>query len=114
MSDQFGSYRINPAFDRHPAEANIIGKILAGFGEIEFLVVRSVGHALAMEDQIWKALYRLRITSARLEMADTLLKPVYSLTGLGEEHAIARVMVSRCLTIRNQYAHCNWADHSSY
>jgi hypothetical protein len=114
MSDQFGSYRINPAFDRHPEEAAIIGRILAGFGEIEFLVVRCAGHAVAMEDQMWRAFYRLRMTSARLELADAFMKPAYSLIGLRIEYDITYDMVIRCLAIRNQYAHCNWADHSAF
>jgi hypothetical protein len=112
MSDQFGSYRINPAFDRHREEAAIIGRILASFGEIEFSVCRNAGHATNMPEQVPKALYRLRMTSARLELADALMKSAFVSANLGEEYAETQVMVSRCLQIRNQYAHCNWADHA--
>src|ERR1700722_12359280 len=110
MSDAYGSYRVNPAFDRHPREGKVVGKLLASFSEIEFAVCRNAGHAAQLPDQINKALYRLRATSSRIAAADAIARPVFRSVGLGEEYLTAYAMVGICLRIRNQFAHCNWAD----
>jgi hypothetical protein len=110
MSDQHGSYRINPAFDRFPEEANLIGRILASFGEIEFSICRNAGHAANMPESVSKALYRLRTTSGRIDSADAFMRPAFAMFCLSDEYAIAHSAVLRCLKIRNQFAHCNWAD----
>src|SRR5580692_6983752 len=104
-------FRINPAFDRYPIEAQYVGKLLAGFAEIEFSVCRSAGYAAGMERDVLKALYRLRATSSRIAAADALGKPGFREADLLTEYATALGMVGICLRIRNQFAHCNWADH---
>lgn len=104
-------YRINPAFDRFPEEARLIGKLLAGFGEIEFSVCRTAGHAAGIPDDVVKALYRLRATSSRITAADALARSKFIGGRLGPEYEITQTMVSTCLRIRNQFAHCNWTDH---
>ncbi len=104
------AYRINPAFDRFPAEAALVGRILASFGEIELTVCHNAGHAIDLHGITMKALYRLRATSQRLDVADEFMKWVYYRVGLAEEYDIAIGMVRHCLKIRNQYSHCNWAD----
>jgi hypothetical protein len=112
MTEPFVVYNINPAFDRHPDEARLVGRILASFGEIEFSVCRNAGNATNMGEQIRKAFYRLRMTSGRFAMANALAKPIFVSAGLSEEYSETGAMVERCLQIRNQYAHCNWADHA--
>jgi hypothetical protein len=69
------TYRINPAFDRFPAEAAIIGRILASFGEIELSICRNAGDALNLQGLVLKALYRLRATSQHI---DALMWPTSS------------------------------------
>jgi hypothetical protein len=109
--DAYGPYRINPAFDRFPEEALLVGKLLAGFGEIEFAICRNAGHAAGMPEAIGKALYRLRATSSRIDAADALARGKFGEAGLGAEYEISQRMVWVCLRIRNQFAHCNWTDH---
>ena len=109
--DKLKGYRINPAFDRHPDEAKLIGLILASFGEIELMVCKVAGTALGSEETVVRAFYRLRMTSARLEMANVLAGPVFTLHGLEQEYETLAAGMNRALKIRNQYAHCNWADH---
>jgi hypothetical protein len=107
-------FRINPAFDRFPREAHFVGRILACFGEIEFSVCRNAGHASGMpDDAIPKALYRLRATSSRLDAADAIMRPVFALNGLIDEYRIADAGIGHCVRLRNQYAHCNWADNET-
>jgi hypothetical protein len=105
------TFRINPAFDRFPNEAQLIGKLLAGFGEIEFSVCRNAGHAARNVVDIIKALYRLRATSSRIDAADALARGQFHAANLGMQDQTAQTMVGICLRIRNQFAHCLWADH---
>ncbi len=109
--DEFGPYRINPAFDQFPEEARIVGKLLASFGEIEYSVCRNAGHATRLEESVIKALYRLRATSSRFEAADALAATPFAQAGFASEYKRAREMVQTCLRIRNQFAHCNWGTH---
>jgi hypothetical protein len=104
-------YRINSAFQRHPIEAAIIGRLLAAFGELEVTVCRNAGEAMNALHPILKALYRLRATSGRFQAADALMRSIYDGAGLAAEYQLTLGMVCHCLKIRNQFAHCNWADH---
>ena len=100
----------NPALSRFPTEAAIIGKMVVGFGELEYMVCNIAGMALNNSDVMFKALYRLRATSARINTADTLMQPAFRAVNMANEQAKAFAAVRYCLRIRNQYAHCNWAD----
>lgn len=102
--------RINPAFHRHPQQGRIVGRILAAFGELEFTFCRNAGTALDNLYPVLKALYRIKTTSARIASADALTRPLYRKHGLGDEYVSVHAMMGYCLRIRNQYAHCNWAD----
>jgi hypothetical protein len=101
---------INPAINRHPAEAAIIGRIVVAFGELEYMTVLCAGKAFNNLTAILKSLYRVRSTSSRIEAADALMRRVYHEAGLGGAYGVAYGAVKYCLRIRNQYAHCNWAD----
>ncbi|TWB44344.1 hypothetical protein [Nitrospirillum pindoramense] len=110
MSDAYGPYRINPAFDDFPAEAAHVGKILASFGEIEHLVCLNAAHACSLTYEVLKALYRLRSTSSRIDAADALAAPRFSEVGLQREYTQTLCMVRLSLKIRNQFAHCMWGS----
>jgi hypothetical protein len=105
------TYRINPAFERFPAEANIVGFILSSFGELEFTICMSARAALQMGNSFLKTLYKIRATSSRINTADGLMRPTYEAHGLIKDYDLALTMMRYCLNIRNQYAHCNWADN---
>lgn len=107
------NYRINPAFDRHPAEAALIGRILSSFGELEIMLCRNAGRALQSAVTVMRTLYRIRMTSTRIDVADGLMKPTFAAYGLTDDYDLALGMLRHCLKIRNQYAHCNWADSLS-
>ena len=113
-----------PAFDRFPKEAAIIGRLLAGYAELEFTfglcaerAVRKVqhpGYPNAVEHKAdnrhvaLKALYRLRSESGRLQVADALARSEYTHIGLEAPYADAIGAIRHCLKIRNQFAHCHW------
>jgi hypothetical protein len=103
-------WTINPAFERFPGEAARIGRILASFGEIEIAFCNRAGQATRLVNPVMKALYSLRSTSQRLEVAHQLMQPVFVEHNLGELYETMRGVVGYCLKIRNQYAHCNWGD----
>jgi len=110
------------AFTKFPAEAAIIGRLLAGYGELEFALALCVDRATRKFDPNAvpykadarhlgiKALYRLRSESSRLEVADALMRADYVEMGLEDDYAEALGGIRLCLKIRNQYAHCHWAD----
>jgi len=107
--------RINPAFRRHPDEAEIIGRLVVGFGEIELAHCRNAAKALrfyrmALYDTVMNTLYRIRSTSTRIETADNLMRPMFVDEKLGAEYADCVRQILHCQKIRNQFAHCNWAD----
>jgi hypothetical protein len=106
------AYKINPAFDRFPEEAKLVGLILSSFGELELTVRQCANAALQAKDSsILKTLHRLRATSSRIDVADGLMRLAYEEHGLEDEYDEAIKMLRHCLSIRNQFAHCNWADH---
>jgi hypothetical protein len=104
-------FRPNPAFDRFPAEAALVGRMLSGFGEIEITTCRNAANATSLGNIAWKVLYGIGATSARIDTADRLMHPYFEEHGLGQHHKTAIGMVRHCIKIRNQYAHCNWGDH---
>jgi hypothetical protein len=105
------TYRINPAFERFPAEASLVGQILSAFGELEITVCRNAGQALQSFITVMRTLYKLRMTSSRMDVADGLSRPTFAAYDLGADYDSTMIMVRHCLKIRNQFAHCNWADH---
>jgi hypothetical protein len=103
--------RINPAFHRHPDEAAIIGRLVVAFGELEYITVTIAGRAMSHREAVYRALYRLRSTSSRIEAADALMRPTFIANDLDGEYGHMIGAVRYCLRIRNQYSHCNWTDN---
>jgi hypothetical protein len=100
----------SPSLHRFPAEASIIGRMVVGFGELEILTCKIADLATANSTIVLKALYNLRATSARIEFARTISAPIFAAESLSEPFNITFDAVVDCLKIRNQYAHCQWAD----
>jgi hypothetical protein len=100
-----------PAFHRFPKEADLIGRVLVGFGELEFILAQCVGQVLQNENVALRVIFRLGGTSARIDTADALARDSYAAVNLANEFALTLAAVAYCYSIRNQYAHCHWADH---
>jgi hypothetical protein len=105
---------ILPAFDRHPKEGEIIGRIVVGYGELEFELALCATWVIRDRDVAFKVMYRGRGESQRVSMADALMRPMLKEPEFKSfyEHTIADVR--HCLKIRNEYAHCNWFDHPDH
>jgi hypothetical protein len=105
--------RLLPSFDRHLKEAAIIGRILAGYGELELLLGQCAGSVIDDQDRALRAIFRIISESARLGVADAIARHGFVQAGLRNEYCDAYGAAKHCLLLRNQYAHCHWADHHS-
>lgn len=103
----------NPSLLRFPAESAIVGRLVVGFGELEVLVCKIADLATANSSIVLRALYNLRATSARIDFARTISAPMFGAAKLSEPFSITFNAVKECIEIRNQYAHCQWADDPS-
>lgn len=102
-----------PGFDSYPSECDIIGRLVVGYGELEFSLAWCVSQIIDDPDSTFKAIFRVRGESNRIDIADAL--------GIGHVPAgTERGMFERaiggmrfCLKVRNQYAHSNWINSGS-
>jgi hypothetical protein len=99
-----------PAFHRFPNEATILGRIMAGYGELEFSLAHCISQAIDDLDMTLKAMFRARGEKQRVQIADALGRKAYSALGLETQFSEAVAGMLFCSQIRNQYAHCMWHD----
>ncbi len=92
-------------------EASIIGRILAGYGELEFEFADCLKHFAHDMHSAFAALFRLRSESGRIQVADALIRGPIAALGLGTQYKDTYDAMLHCLKIRNQYAHCHWLEH---
>jgi hypothetical protein len=98
------------AFLKFPAEAAIIGRLIAGYGELEFGFALCLGRAIGDQNAAAKTLFRLRGEDSRLQVADALMRRRYSDQNLTDAYNTAIGAMRHCKAIRNQYAHCHWLE----
>src|SRR5437588_12479148 len=99
---------VMPAFTTCPKEAAIIGRLLAGYGEIEFIVYECLKMALGNSAIAARILFRVRSEKTRLDLADAVLRPVCDSHSLDKDYELAIAGAHYCRKVRNQYAHCHW------
>ena len=99
---------IMPAFDQYEKEGRIIGRLLAGYGELEFELSNCVGSAIQDPDIAIKVLFRARSESLRIDIADALAYSKFKDIGLENQYADSFGAIRFCRKIRNQFAHCHW------
>src|SRR4051794_31432912 len=85
-----GQYRtIQRAFQLCPEEGAIIGRLLAGYGELEVDLALCVAATLDDDvDTAFRIMFRLRGESQRIEIADAFIQQHYS-AGLRSEYGEA-------------------------
>ena len=93
-----------PAFIRFPQEAAIIGRLLAGYGELEFELSRCLGAALGDDNTAARALFRVRGEKQRILTADALMRHKYHAADLETRYSETIACMHWCRTARNQYA----------
>jgi len=63
-----------PALHRFPDEAARIGRIVAAFGELEFILAVCLGEVLSDRDTALRTIFRLASGRARIDTLDALLR----------------------------------------
>jgi hypothetical protein len=101
---------IMPCFDRFPREGNIIGRLLAGYGELELEMCACVAAATDDLNGAIKRLFGLRGEYQRIKTANSMMKASYVSVGLASKYDRTMANMDWCRTVRNQYVHCNWYD----
>jgi hypothetical protein len=99
-----------PAFHQWPDEAAIVGRLLVDYGELEFDLALSMGHAISNKRQGLRDFFKTRTAKARIELAEEKASPWMRPTGVGDEFAEAITAMRVCKDIRNGFAHCHWAS----
>jgi hypothetical protein len=114
MAAALGMLRFSDIMSAYPSEAEIIGRIVIGYGELEIALMNCVQMGRGGDhDTVLKAMFRARGELQRIEIADVLGRQVFANLGLEREFAKAIDDMNYCRTIRNQYAHCIWHDDGS-
>jgi hypothetical protein len=99
-----------PAFDRFPQEGNLIGRLLAGYGELELELCSCLATVTDDLDGAAKMLFGTRGEKKRIDTADTAMKEAFAKAKLKKEYSHTIECMHWCRELRNQYAHCNWYD----
>jgi hypothetical protein len=104
---------ILPPFLKFDQEASIIGRLLAGYTNLEVTLMNCVQVVRDDFDAVLKAMFRRRGATRRINIADEFGRQFYRDRGLGTEFDTGVGAVRHCMEIRNKYAHCVWHnDHS--
>src|SRR3954454_10136682 len=92
-------------FKNFPAEDEIIGRLLAGYGELEADLVICVQTPSGNFDSVFKAIFRHRPLTERINEAERLGSAAFNGLKLGNDFNEAIASMRHCLRVRNQYAH---------
>jgi len=101
------------AFNKYKEEGTIIGRLLAGYADIELCLFHCVNVARDDFDTVYKVMFKARGETRRIDMANIFGKQKYHELGLGTQFEMAISTTQYCLKIRNQYAHSLWYDDYS-
>jgi hypothetical protein len=101
---------ILPAFWRYPKEGQIIGRMVAGYADLEFELSICVGTVLGDQDRAIRTIFRVRGEDQRIQTADALMRSAFEDAGLREPYCDMIADLGWCKATRNRYAHCHWYD----
>ena len=102
-----------PVFLDAPEEANIIGRLITGYGELEFDLAMCLSRFTHDRESAFRAMFRVRSEGGRLHIAESLLFGPLTSLGLRNEYTDVKGAMRYCLRIRNQYAHCHWGEYNN-
>jgi hypothetical protein len=100
-------------FSKFSEEGDTIGRLLAGYSNIEVSLFHAVHVATGDFDPALRKMFGLRSESKRIDAAEQLGLPEYQRLNLAAEFQEALTVMRHCLNIRNQYAHWVWLDDYS-
>jgi len=90
----------------HDAEMAIIGRLLAGYGELEYALGLLLAAVLNDIPTMIRVLFRVRGEEARIQIADALMRHQFESTELKHLYNETISDMQYCKSIRNQFAHC--------
>ena len=96
-----------------PDEGAVIGRLLAGYTQLELDLLNCVQAVRDDFDTCLKVLFRTRGETQRIQIGDAIGRHYYHDCKLGTEFEMGIGAMRHCLQIRNQYAHCVWYDDRS-
>ena len=99
-----------PAFHKYPKEAEIIGRLVAGYSEIELALLNCVANTTGDFNTTLKVMFTHRFQDVRVQMADILARQIFNDTSLKQKYEASISCIRCCQKIRNQYAHCYFYD----
>jgi hypothetical protein len=97
-----------PAFKKHPRAGAVIGRLVAGYGELEFDLCQCLAAVWNDEVAAVQEVFKLRGEQKRMETIDKRARPAYARARLEKEYGQAFGAMDWCRKTRNQYAHCHW------
>jgi hypothetical protein len=101
-------------FLRFPQEAAIIGRLVSGYGEIEYIYANCLVLALSSQNVAMRTYFGVKSESTRLDIAKNLMQDAYAEVGLKDRFEAVHSQVKYCRTIRNTFAHCHWESHIAH
>lgn len=96
------------AFVDFPEEAALIGRMLAGYADLEIDLMNCASAVRGDLDLALKTMFRGRGNSQRIDLASAIAQRPYEQLGLANQFSLAISSMRHCLRIRNLYAHCTW------
>jgi hypothetical protein len=103
---------LNPAFHRCPEAGGIVGRIMAGYGELELglglVVVTATGQP---RDSVLREMFQVRYATTRLNQTRDRGLPGIRRLSLEEEYLHVVEQIRECMKLRHTFAHCIWADN---
>jgi hypothetical protein len=100
--------KITPWQIKFPKQAQLVGALLSGYGELEFELQMCVASGMGDSTVAFRAMFRMRNESQRLDLAEALIAPAIKHYKLTAEFAHALGAIRHCRKIRNNFAHCHW------
>jgi hypothetical protein len=101
------------AFLTYKQEADIIGRLLSDYTNLEIGLMNCIQVASGDFDATLKTMFRKRGETDRIVRAAKLGEPHYKALKLAREFRAAIGAMMHCLKIRNQYSHSIWWDDYS-
>jgi hypothetical protein len=100
-------------FSKFPKEGDTIGRLLAGYSNIEVSLFHAVHMATGDFDAALKKMFGIQGEARRIKAAEQIGLPEYQRLKLASDFEKALRAMRRCLKIRNQYAHWIWWDDNT-
>ncbi len=101
-----------------PKEAEIIGRLVVGYGELEFELLSVLTEVLESMTTATKVLFRGRGEEYRIQIADALMRNRFAAAKLLGPYQECIADLGYCRQIRNQYAHAHFdgmsRDHLTF